>query len=172
MVGFMNEEAFEKTKQDQRVTFWSRTKGRLWQKGEESGHFLNVVEMSLDCDEDTLLILAKPEGPTCHTGARSCFSLQSRGIGFLGYLFGLIESRRLERPKGAYTTALFEGGLPAISAKVEEEAEEVVRAAREETDRRVAEEASDVLYHLWVLLAVRNISLKDVVDVLEERHGL
>lgn len=169
MVGFMNKAAVEKTIVDQRVTFWSRTKQRLWQKGEESENFLNVRDIKVDCDWDTILILAKPEGPTCHTGQRTCFGENSRGIGFLGALFNLIQTRKKERPKGSYTTSLFEEGLSKILAKVEEESEEVCRAAREETRDRLAEETADLLYHIWVLLVEKKVSLEDVVAVLEKR---
>ena len=169
MVGFMNKAALEKTLADKRVTFWSRTKQRLWQKGEESGNFLNVCDIKVDCDQDTILILAKPMGPTCHTGSRTCFGENSRGIGFLGALFDLIQLRKKERPKGSYTTSLFDEGLPKILEKVEEESEEVVRAAREETQERLAEETADLLYHTWVLLAEKNVSLEEVVAVLERR---
>jgi len=169
MVGFMNKAALEKTLADQRVTFWSRTKQRLWQKGEESGNFLKVRDIKVDCDQDTILVLAEPMGPTCHTGERTCFGENSRGIGFLGALFDLIQWRKQERPKGSYTTSLFEKGLPEILAKVEEESEEVCRAGREETQERLAEETADLLYHTWVLLAEKKVSLEEVVAVLEKR---
>lgn len=169
MVGFMNKAALEKTLADKRVTFWSRTKQRLWQKGEESGNFLKVRDIKVDCDRDTILVLAEPEGPTCHIGSRTCFGENSRGIGFLGALFTLIQLRKKERPKGSYTTSLFDEGLPKILAKVEEESEEVVRAAREETQERLAEETADLLYHTWVLLAEKEVSLEEVVAVMEKR---
>lgn len=171
MVGFMNREALEQTIRDQRVTFWSRTKGRLWQKGEESGNFLNVEDLRVDCDNDTLLILARPEGPTCHTGQTSCFGEGApNDVSFLATLFTLIQARKRDLPEGSYTTSLFKDGLTQIMAKVEEESEEVVRAAREETQQRLREESGDLLYHLFVLLVEKGVTLAEVIEVLEQRH--
>lgn len=181
MLGYMNREAFEQTQQTGKVWFYSRSKQRLWMKGETSGNVLNVVEMRLDCDGDALLVLAKPEGPTCHTEARSCFGTGSWlysdsprrgfGVGFLGSLFDLIQKRKNDLPEGSYTSELFRAGLPKILEKVEEESEEVVRAAREESGERLAEEVGDLLYHLFVMLAQREVDLKAVIDVLERRNN-
>ncbi|MDP2624913.1 MAG: bifunctional phosphoribosyl-AMP cyclohydrolase/phosphoribosyl-ATP diphosphatase HisIE [Candidatus Peregrinibacteria bacterium] len=170
MVGFMNEEAFEQTLKDKRVTFWSRSRKRLWQKGETSQSFLDVMDVKLDCDEDTVLVLVRPAGPTCHTGERSCFGQSSRRIGFLGALDRVIRDRQKKMPEGSYTTSLFKDGLEQILAKVEEESEEVVRAAREETLERLTEESGDLLYHWLVLLVEKKVSLEDVMKILEERH--
>lgn len=179
MLGYMNRDAFKKTQQTGKVWFYSRSKQRLWMKGETSGNVLNVIEMRLDCDGDAILIFARPEGPTCHTGARSCFGVGGRlsqnplslGVGFLGALFDLIQQRKNELPEGSYTTYLFRGGLSKILDKVEEESEEVVRAAREESDERVAEEVGDLLYHVFVLLAQRGVDLKALIEVLEKRNN-
>lgn len=168
MLGYMNEEAVEKTRSTGKVTFWSRSKQRLWTKGETSGNHLLVHKMCSDCDEDAILIVAEPVGPTCHTGSESCFEVE--GAGFLNELSAFIAQRKKEMPAGSYTTSLFEEGLPEITAKVEEEAEEVCRAAREETTERVREEAADVLYHLMVLLAHEDVTLTEVAEVLRKRH--
>lgn len=167
MLGFMNPEALEKTVADGKVTFFSRSKGRLWQKGESSGNFLQVVDIKMDCDNDSLLILAKPEGPTCHSGAQSCFGEMPF---HLLKLFQLINERKKEMPKNSYTSKLFRTGLDGIIAKVEEEADEVVRAARFEGKQRLVEESCDLLYHLFVLLSNEAISLGDVEKELQKRH--
>ncbi|MBL4694067.1 bifunctional phosphoribosyl-AMP cyclohydrolase/phosphoribosyl-ATP diphosphatase HisIE [Candidatus Gracilibacteria bacterium] len=167
MLGYMNNEAYEKTLADGFVTFWSRSKGRLWQKGETSGNKLKVVSMNMDCDGDTLLVMARPLGPTCHTGETSCF-----GNGFgVGDLFKLLEDRKDKMPKGSYTSSLFEGGLKAILAKVEEESEEVVRAARSEGKQRLMEESCDLFYHMFVLLINEDIDLGDIEEELSGRNG-
>ena len=170
MVGFMNDEALERTVREGRVTFFSRTKQRLWQKGETSGNFLDVVEMRPDCDEDTLLILARSIGPICHTGLRSCFGENFFGPGFILSLEQLIYSRKAERPVGSYTTSLFNEGVNQIIAKVREEAEEVAMAAERETRERLIEESADLLFHWMVLLAEKNIRLKEVMACLERRN--
>jgi phosphoribosyl-AMP cyclohydrolase / phosphoribosyl-ATP pyrophosphohydrolase len=172
MVGFMNQVALDKTQETGKVTFWSRTKERLWQKGETSGNVLNVVSIKEDCDQDTLLILATPNGPTCHTGERTCFGDNDRGIGFLGALAEVVTDRKKNMPEDSYTTSLFKDGLSQILAKVEEESEEVIRAAREETPQRLAEESGDLLYHLLVLLEEKSVDLNAVMDVLQSRHDL
>jgi len=170
MVGFMNRESLERTFKEQRVTFYSRTKQRLWQKGETSGNFLEVVEVKLDCDEDSLLILAKPMGFTCHMGERSCFGKIDLGAWFLVKLEQLIYSRKKERPSGSYTTFLFDEGLDQIVSKVREEAEEVAMAAEQETDERLIEESADLLFHLMVLLAEKEITLGEVIECLKRRN--
>lgn len=172
MLGFMNREAVAATLERGRVVFWSRTKGRLWEKGESSGNVLEVVTVADDCDGDTLLIEANPRGPTCHTGARSCFGGgDAVGVQFLRVLEDLIGERKREMPAGSYTAELFRRGLEGILAKVEEESGEVVEAARGETRERVAEESADLLYHLLVLLAERDVSLREVAEVLARRNG-
>lgn len=170
MLGFMNEEALSKTIESKKVTFWSRTKKRLWEKGEVSDNTLKLISIFTDCDNDTLLILAKPQGPTCHTGAYSCFGIEKQnGLEFLQQLYDLIVARKKELPKNSYTTSLFREGLAKILAKVEEESDEVLQAAKKETKKRLIEESSDLLYHLFVLLAQKNISLSDVIQELQRR---
>jgi len=173
MVGFMNEEAYQKTIDTRLVTFYSRTRNRLWTKGEESGNCLDVAEMLMDCDHDALLVKAHPRGPVCHTGAETCFGENNRhdGIHFLDYLQNFINARRKEMPKNSYTTRLFEGGINKIAQKVGEEAVELVIEAKDQNDELFLSEAADLMYHFIVLLAARGYSLKDVSEVLSERHG-
>jgi len=166
MLGYMNKEAYDKTLKDGLVTFWSRSKNRLWQKGETSGNTLKVVSINQDCDNDALLIMAEPKGSTCHKGSKSCF-----GENFmLGSLFSLIMNRKEKAPKGSYTASLFEGGLESILAKISEESEEVVQAAKSEGRQRLIEESSDLLYHLFVLLVNEGISLDDIEEELRRRN--
>jgi len=167
MVAFMDEAAVIKTLEDDKVTFYSRTKKRLWQKGESSGNFLFVKEILIDCDSDSLLIMADPVGPTCHTGTRSCFGARED---FLRELFEIIKKRKIEMPKGSYTSELFEEGLSKILAKIDEESAEVIQAAESEGKQRLIEESCDLLYHLFVLLAQENISLDDIYDELRSRN--
>lgn len=170
MLGFMNKEALSKTIKSKKVTFWSRTKKRLWEKGEASGNTLKLISISADCDNDTLLISAKPKGPTCHTGAYSCFGTEKQnGLEFLQELYDLIVTRKKELPNKSYTTSLFNEGLVKILEKVEEESGEVLQAAKKETRKRLVEESSDLLYHLFVLLAQKNISLNDIIHELKRR---
>lgn len=172
MLGFMNSEALEKTKMEGRVTFFSRTKQRLWTKGEESGNFLNVVEIIEDCDKDTVLIKANPVGPVCHTGADTCFDEKnSSGISFLKHLQDLIQQRKKEMPEGSYTTQLFSEGINKIAQKVGEEAVELVIESKDENDDLFLNEAADLMYHMIVLLTAKGKSLEDVSTVLEERYG-
>ena len=181
MLGFMNQEAYEKTQQEQVVTFFSRTKNRLWTKGETSGNFLNVVSMQVDCDQDTLLIKVNPVGPVCHTGARTCFdSAGSTGnklgtetkptAAFLDYLESIINDRRQNPQEKSYTNLLFEKGIQKIAQKVGEEAVETVIDAVAGNKERLKEEAADLMYHLLVLLAASDLKLQDVVQVLQKRH--
>lgn len=172
MVGFMNEEALKKTEETGRVTFFSRTKNRLWTKGEESGNYLDVVAIHADCDNDTLLIKAIPAGPVCHTGADTCFSEKNKeqGISFLSYLQDFIDKRKKEMPEGSYTTSLFNKGTSKISQKVGEEAVETIIGAMANDDENFIYEAGDLLYHLIVLLAHKGFRLEDVVRELEKRH--
>ena len=172
MVGFMNEEAYNKTVTEKMVAFYSRTRNRLWTKGEESGNCLDVVDILVDCDNDTLLIKANPRGPVCHTGAETCFneSNQPDGVLFLDYLQKFITERRKEMPNGSYTTRLFEAGINKIAQKVGEEAVELVIEAKDRNDDLFLNEAGDLMYHLIVLLTARGYGLSDVADVLKNRH--
>jgi phosphoribosyl-ATP pyrophosphohydrolase/phosphoribosyl-AMP cyclohydrolase len=171
MLGFMNEEALEKTRADGLVTFYSRTRARLWTKGEESGNFLKVKEIIEDCDQDTLLIKATPVGPVCHTGSDTCFREDNRrGSDFLFTLQELIHSRREEMPENSYTSKLFSEGINRIAQKVGEEAVELVIEAKDADDNRFLNEAADLVYHLMVLLASRGFGIQDVAHILEERH--
>ncbi|HEX2934338.1 MAG TPA: bifunctional phosphoribosyl-AMP cyclohydrolase/phosphoribosyl-ATP diphosphatase HisIE [Bacteroidales bacterium] len=171
MLGFMNPEAYEKTVSTKLVTFYSRTKNRLWTKGEESGNFLDVVEILGDCDDDTILIKANPRGPVCHKGTKTCFDDKNEAsILFLDYLQDLICRRKVEMPEGSYTTKLFNKGINKIAQKVGEEAVELVIESKDNNDDLFLNEAADLMYHLLVLLAAKNYKLSDVVKVLEQRH--
>ncbi|SFD68649.1 bifunctional phosphoribosyl-AMP cyclohydrolase/phosphoribosyl-ATP diphosphatase HisIE [Thermophagus xiamenensis] len=171
MLGFMNEEAFEKTQKEKKVTFYSRTKQRLWTKGEESGNFLEVVKIISDCDNDTILIKAHPAGPVCHTGNDTCFAESNKGnIDFLVALQDLIDSRRQTMPEGSYTTSLFKKGINKIAQKVGEEAVETVIEAKDHNDDLFLNEAADLTYHLLVLLTAKGFRIEDVVKVLQQRH--
>lgn len=169
MLGFMNKEAYKKTVKTGLVTFWSRSKGRLWQKGESSGNYLEVVSIKKDCDSDTLLILAKPQGSTCHKGKYSCFGEKNVSVTFLNGLFELIKDRKNKMPKKSYTASLFNKGLNEILKKVGEESVETIIAAKSESKKRLIEESGDLLYHLLVLLAEKNIGLNEVIKELVKR---
>lgn len=169
MLGYMNAEAFEKTKLEGKVTFFSRSKNRLWTKGESSGNFLFVKKIQLDCDQDTLLIKALPKGPTCHTGKYSCFGKESEK-GFLHKLAATIQDRKKNPQKGSYTNKLFNKGLNKIAQKVGEEAVELVIEAKDNNDQLFLDEAADLMYHFLVLLAQKGKDLSDVEKVLLERH--
>ncbi|MED5465852.1 MAG: bifunctional phosphoribosyl-AMP cyclohydrolase/phosphoribosyl-ATP diphosphatase HisIE [Myxococcota bacterium] len=172
MLGYMNREALEQTQASQRVTFFSRTKERLWQKGETSGNFLTLTSIQLDCDQDTLLVEAVPAGPTCHLGTTSCFGTDhAPGIGFLGHLETTIRERHQEMPEGSYTTRLFKEGIDRISQKVGEEAVETVIAAKNTERDPLINEVSDLVYHLLVLLREKSVDLNDVVEQLRTRHS-
>lgn len=176
MLGFMNAEALAKTRKEGKVTFFSRTKNRLWTKGEESGNFLDVIEILEDCDRDTLLIRAKPAGPVCHTGSDTCFdeknhsSQDPESLAFISELQQLIHKRKAEMPEGSYTTSLFRDGINKIAQKVGEEAVELVIESKDNNDELFLNEAADLLYHLLVLLTAKGKDIKDVVSVLEQRH--
>ncbi|MDK2843045.1 MAG: phosphoribosyl-AMP cyclohydrolase / phosphoribosyl-ATP pyrophosphohydrolase [Anaerophaga sp.] len=171
MLGFMNEEAFKKTKKEGKVTFYSRTKNRLWTKGEESGNFLEVVSILPDCDNDTILIKANPAGPVCHTGNDTCFAEINKGnIEFLVHLQDVIDQRLQEMPEGSYTTSLFEKGINKIAQKVGEEAVETIIEAKDHNDDLFLNEVADLTYHLLVLLTAKSYRIEDVVKVLQERH--
>ena len=172
MLGFMNKEAYDKTVATNLVTFFSRTKNRLWTKGEESGNFLNVVSIQSDCDEDTLLIKVNPVGPVCHKGTDTCWGEQNKtdDIQFLKQLQDFIDKRRKEMPKGSYTTSLFEDGLSRMAQKVGEEAIETVIEAMANNDVRLLYEASDLVYHLIVLLSYKGLGIEDIARELKKRH--
>lgn len=171
MLGFMNQQAYEKTLNDQRVTFFSRTKNRLWTKGEESGHFLNVVEVISDCDNDTLLIKANPVGAVCHTGSDTCFNEKnSNPLNFLSFLQDLIESRRKQMPEGSYTTSLFTKGINKLAQKVGEEAVELIIEAKDDNEELFLNETADLLFHMLVLLTFKNLRIEDVIELLQTRH--
>jgi phosphoribosyl-ATP pyrophosphohydrolase/phosphoribosyl-AMP cyclohydrolase len=169
MLGYMNEEAFEKTTAEGRVTFYSRTKHRLWTKGETSGNFLNVKSISKDCDADTLLIRVDPIGPTCHTGAKSCFGGRE-SEGFIGELQRVVQQRKAEMPEGSYTTRLFSAPVNKVAQKVGEEAVETVIEAVDGNDERLLYEAADLMYHYLVLLTHKGFSLADIEAELVKRH--
>ncbi|TAL73065.1 MAG: bifunctional phosphoribosyl-AMP cyclohydrolase/phosphoribosyl-ATP diphosphatase HisIE [Rhodanobacter sp.] len=174
MLGYMNAEALAATQSKGLVTFWSRSKRRLWMKGETSGNVLSVVSIRADCDADTLLIAATPSGPTCHTGSFSCFG--DRGevrppLGFLAELDALVATRDVERPAGSYTTKLFESGVRRMAQKVGEEGVETALAAVVQGDEELLGEAADLLFHLTVVLRARHLGLGEVAAVLARRHA-
>lgn len=169
MVGFMNEEAFEKTRKEGKVTFFSRSKNRLWTKGETSGNWLIVDEILPDCDNDTILIKAYPQGPTCHTGSTSCFG-DKQSKGFLYELENVIEKRITENPEGSYTSKLFSRGVNKVAQKVGEEAVELVIEAKDDNIDLFKNEAADLLYHFLILLKTKKLKLEDIEAILVERH--
>jgi len=173
MLGYMNRAALEETRRSGRVTFWSRSRQRLWTKGESSGHVLRLVGVRADCDRDTLLVQAEPEGPTCHLGTATCFGADSGlPLAFLAELDALVARRERERPPGSYTTRLFEGGLRRMAQKVGEEGVETALAAVAQDQRALLDEGADLLFHLLVLLRARGLGLGDVVQVLAARHAV
>jgi phosphoribosyl-ATP pyrophosphohydrolase/phosphoribosyl-AMP cyclohydrolase len=169
MLGYMNEEALEKTKSEGRVTFFSRSKQRLWTKGESSGNYLMVEEILSDCDDDTLLIKAFPQGPTCHTGSTSCFR-EETAKGFVYELEKVIEQRITEHPEGSYTSRLFSRGVNKVAQKVGEEAVELVIESKDDHIDLFKNEAADLLYHFLILLKTKNLKLEDIEEVLKGRH--
>ena len=172
MLGFMNKEAYDKTVETGKVTFFSRTKNRLWTKGEESGNFLDVVSIKEDCDKDTLLIEVNPVGPVCHTGTDTCWGEKNEEpIMFLKQLQDFIDRRHAEMPEGSYTTSLFQSGVNKMAQKVGEEAVEAVIEATNGTDARLIYESSDLIYHLIVLLTSKGYSLGDLARELQVRHS-
>ncbi len=172
MLGYMNREAYEKTVKEKKVTFFSRSRQKLWTKGETSGNFLTVKEILTDCDKDTLLIKAVPVGPVCHTGADTCFNEvnQFDSLVFLQSLETLIQERKRELPGKSYTTRLFREGISKISQKVGEEAVETIIEAMKEDKEHFKEESADLIYHLLVLATALNVTLSEIVSVLEKRH--
>ena len=181
MLGFMNKEAYEKTVATGHVTFWSRTRQTLWTKGETSGHFLNLVDMKIDCDNDTLLVRVHPVGPTCHKGTDTCWGEENAPLSggttqhsdallFLSELQDFIDRRKQEMPEGSYTTSLFTKGINKIAQKVGEEALETVIEATNGTKEHLVYEASDLLYHLIVMLTEKGLRIEDVAEELHRRH--
>jgi phosphoribosyl-ATP pyrophosphohydrolase/phosphoribosyl-AMP cyclohydrolase len=171
MLGYMNEESLAKTIELNKVTFFSRTKNRLWTKGEESGNFLEVMDIRLDCDSDAFLIKAKPSGPVCHTGNDTCWYEKNKDeFSFLHYLEALILDRKQHPKDNSYTNLLFDKGLNKIAQKVGEEAVEVVIEAKDNNDELFKGEVADLFFHLLVLMAEKNISLNEVLTVLKNRH--
>ena len=169
MLGYMNTEAFEKTKKENRVTFFSRSKNRLWTKGEESKNYLDVNSILIDCDQDTILIKATPHGPTCHTGDDTCFKEKNNSENFLFELETIIRERKNNPSDTSYTSSLFKKGINKIAQKVGEEAVEVVIEAKDDNRSLFLNEASDLLYHYLILLQAKDASLNDIITVLKER---
>ena len=169
MLGFMNEEAFRKTLDEKRVTFFSRSKNRLWTKGETSGNYFHLVDILLDCDQDTLLVKVNPEGPACHTGADTCFN-ETNTAWDLSSLETIIQDRKANPKKGSYTTTLFDSGMNKMAQKVGEEAVELVIEAMDNNKTLFLNEAADLMYHYLVLLNAKGFSLSDVENILKTRH--
>lgn len=172
MLGYMNQEALDATREKGKVTFFSRSKNRLWTKGETSGNFLQLVEIREDCDKDTLLVLAHPIGPVCHTGADTCFKEENQAdISFLKQLSEVIHARKEASPDSSYTAQLFHRGINKIAQKVGEEAVEVIIEAKDEDEDKFLNECADLMFHFLVLLEAKNTSLSAVAQVLAERHS-
>lgn len=172
MLGFMNEEALQKTEESGKVTFYSRSKKRLWTKGEESGHFLLLKQLLIDCDNDTLLIKAEPLGPTCHTGADTCWSEKNHKEDFLYYLEDIIQLRKKSNDEKSYVHQLFKKGINKIAQKVGEEAVELVIESKDDNEELFLNEAADLLFHYLVLLNAKGYRLQQVVDLLQSRHAV
>ena len=172
MLGFMNEQAYHKTIETGKVTFWSRTRNCLWTKGETSGNFLNLVSIQNDCDNDTLLVKVNPIGPTCHKGTDTCWgeTNEANPLLFLTELQNFIEKRHQEMPEGSYTTKLFKDGVNKMAQKVGEEALETVIEATNGTNEKLTYEASDMMYHLIVLLTSKGLRIEDIAQELHKRH--
>ena len=170
MLGYMNTEALEKTQAESKVTFYSRSKERLWTKGESSGNFLYVKSIDIDCDNDTLLIKAIPEGPVCHTGTDTCFAEKNRGNDFLHHLENVIWDRKMNPDEQSYTASLLKRGINKVAQKVGEEAVELVIEAKDNNKDLFLGEAADLMYHYLVLLAAKDVRLDEVLTLLEQRH--
>ena len=171
MLGYMDKQALSQTIETGKVTFYSRSRQQIWVKGESSGNYLNLVDLYPDCDDDTLLVMATPEGPTCHTGNYNCFATKKSGIlGFLPQLQNIIDDRKNKMPEGSYTTKLFEKGIDKIAQKVGEEAVETVIEAKNTNNERLLNESADLIFHLMVLLSKRNLTIEEVEKILIERH--
>jgi phosphoribosyl-AMP cyclohydrolase / phosphoribosyl-ATP pyrophosphohydrolase len=171
MLGFMNEEALSKTEREGKITFFSRSRGRLWTKGEESGNFLLLKSVAVDCDMDSLLIKAEPLGPVCHTGADTCWNEKNHREDFLFYLEEVIQSRRQAPSESSYISGLFAKGINKIAQKVGEEAVELVIEAKDHDEKRFLDEAADLLFHYLILLNAKGYNLQDVIGVLQGRHA-
>lgn len=171
MLGFMNSEALDKTKETKLVTFYSRTKQRLWTKGETSKNYLHLVEIKTDCDNDTLLIKANPDGPVCHTGSDTCFNEKNSGDNFLLELEKIIADRKDNPTEESYTSSLFKKGINAVAQKVGEEAVELIIEAKDNDADRFKNEAADLLFHYLVLLRAKDFTLNDIVALLKQRHS-
>lgn len=174
MLGYMNEDALNKTMATGKVTFYSRSKKRIWQKGEESGNFLNLVNVEIDCDHDTLLISANPVGPTCHKGSDTCWNKDNvQNFGFLTRLEAIISDRKEnDSNETSYVSSLFKSGINKIAQKVGEEAVETVIEAKDDNEKLFLEESADLLFHYLILLQAKGHLLKDVVDILKSRHKI
>lgn len=171
MLGYMNEEALEKTLETKKVTFFSRSKNRLWTKGETSENYLNLVSISPDCDQDALLVKVNPDGPTCHTGTDTCWEEENKDdLQFLGYLTDVVKERRQLSPEESYVARLFSKGINKVAQKVGEEAVEVVIEAKDNDENLFLNESADLLFHYMMLLEAKGYSLSDVISVLKERH--
>lgn len=171
MLGYMNQEALDKTLESGKVTFFSRSKNRLWTKGEESGHFLNLTEIRVDCDNDTILVKASPVGPTCHTGDDTCWEeTNDSKTAFIDYLKAVIKDRKENPADTSYTASLFKKGINKVAQKVGEEAVEIVIEAKDDNKDLFLGEAADLLFHYLVLLEAKDINLNEVLDVLIARH--
>jgi phosphoribosyl-AMP cyclohydrolase / phosphoribosyl-ATP pyrophosphohydrolase len=171
MLGFMNEQSLKKTEEIGKVTFYSRSKNRLWTKGEESGNFLMVKEMLADCDNDTILVKAAPVGPVCHTGADTCFSEKNIAENFLDYLEHVIDLRKQAPPEESYVARLTAKGINKIAQKVGEEAVELVIEAKDDNEQLFLDEAADLMFHYLLLLNAKGYKLRNVIDILQKRHS-
>lgn len=171
MLGYMNEAAIKETLSSKKVTFFSRSKQRLWTKGETSNNYLNLVSMSIDCDQDSLLVKVHPEGPTCHKGDDTCWADSNEtGGAFLDYLGAVIKERKLQSPEESYTARMFQKGINKLAQKVGEEAVELVIEAKDDNDELFKNEAADLIFHYMMLLEAKGFDLKDVIQILKERH--
>ena len=170
MLGYMNREALDKTLSENKLTFYSRTRQRLWTKGETSGNYLHLVDVKIDCDYDTLLFKVKPEGPTCHTGSDTCFNETNQFSG-LEFLEAIIQERKKNPKAGSYTNQLFDSGINKVAQKVGEEAVELIIEAKDNNKELFLNEAADLMYHYLVLLTAKGYSLEDVLSVLRQRHS-
>jgi len=170
MLGYMNREALEKTLKEKRLTFFSRTKQRLWTKGETSGNYLTLVDVSIDCDQDTLLFKVNPTGPACHTGKDTCFSENNEGAG-LDFLETIIQDRKKNPKTGSYTNQLLDSGINKVAQKVGEEAVELVIEAKDDNKELFLSEAADLMYHILVLFTAKGVKMNEVVSVLKSRHS-
>jgi phosphoribosyl-ATP pyrophosphohydrolase/phosphoribosyl-AMP cyclohydrolase len=170
MLGFMNEEALNRTLETKLATFYSRSKKRLWTKGEISKNYLHLIEVRVDCDNDTILIKVKPDGPVCHTGSDTCFDESNVNKDFLSYLEQIIQSRKEEGPESSYVNSLFKKGINKIAQKVGEEAVELVIEAKDDNEDKFQNEAADLLFHYLVLLNAKKSNLNNIIGVLKQRH--